>query len=139
MPVMVRMRDAPVAAVTLILSPSVDAEILGKFGADQDVIGQHARLAGDDVVGNAHDLEIDLGVDAGEGDRAAGIAAHRERRRRSWSATRSRCPATSLSWSLIFCHWSIERMRCAGRWTIARHDACLAHARAAAAPPRPAE
>ena len=40
MPAIVSMRDAPVAAVTLILSPSVSAEVLGEFCADQDVLGQ---------------------------------------------------------------------------------------------------
>ena len=53
--------------MTLILSPSAHAEVLGELGADQDVLGQHAWLAGDDVVGDAHDLEIDVRVDARSG------------------------------------------------------------------------
>ena len=45
---------------------------------------------------------------------AAGVAADGKRRRRSSSARRHDLRPVAESASLIFCHWSIERMRCAG-------------------------
>ena len=82
MPVIVRTRLAPDAACDVELVADGCAEILGEFGADDDVVAGDARFARDDVVREPDDLEVDCRVDAGDRDRAAGFAAHGERRAR---------------------------------------------------------
>ena len=92
----------------------------------------------DDVVGQADDAEIALRLDAGEGDGAARLAAHRQRRARGDRRDgrdvgpprrhRRRSPATGRC----------ERSRCAGRCTVA--SSCVpGPPGAAGARPRPAE
>ena len=77
------------------------AEVARQLLADQHVGGGQAVAAGDDLVGQRHDAEVLLGLDAGQRDRAAGVAAHHERRA---ADGRRRPPAMSLRIAHLVAH-----------------------------------
>ena len=58
MPVIVRTRLGAGCRLDVQLVADRCAEILGEFGADNDVVAGDARFAGDDVIRDPDDLEV---------------------------------------------------------------------------------
>ena len=81
MPVTVSVLSPPLADDDAQLVADRHAEVARQLGADQDVGARSRRgAAAHDLVGQRHDAEVELGIDADHRDRAARVAAHGERR-----------------------------------------------------------